>query len=91
MVSGDRYVTQELLQLDQALANALSQAIAREESVYVSLLAKLQTYHACLLQLSKEIAALDMQQSHAFTALRASYCPCKSARRLHYRCLVTLL
>ena len=74
MVNCGRYATAELIELDNALNNALGQAIAREEELYQQLLEKLRHYHQPLLCLSKAVADFDLQQSHAFTAVKENWC-----------------
>ena len=74
MVNCARYVTTELVELDNALNNALGQAMAREEVLYQQLLQKLRGYHQSLLRLSVAVAAFDLHQSHAFTAVKENWC-----------------
>ena len=74
MVNCERYVTTELVQLDQALNSALGQAIAKEEELYQQLLQKLQPYHQALLRLSSAVAGFDLHQSHAFIAVKENWC-----------------
>lgn len=74
MLNCERFVTAELLELDRSLTTALGQAIMREEEVYRQLLAALQHYHLPLLQLSAAVATIDLQQSHAHTAVKESWC-----------------
>ena len=74
MVNCGRYSTTELIELDNALNNALGQAIAKEEELYQQLLEKLQHYHQPLLRLSEAVAAFDLYQSHAFTAVKENWC-----------------
>ena len=74
MVNCERYVTTELVQLDNALSSALGQAIAKEEELYQQLLQKLQPYHQALLRLSSAVAGFDLHQSHAYTAVKENWC-----------------
>ena len=74
MVSSERYVTTALIELDNALNNALGQAIAREEVLYQQLLEKLRHYHQALLHISEAVATFDLHQSHAFTAVQENWC-----------------
>lgn len=74
MVNCGRYTTTELVELDNALNNALGQAIAKEDELYRQLLEKLRHYHQPLLRLSAAVAAFDLHQSHAFTAVKENWC-----------------
>ena len=74
MLNCERFITEELVELDSLLANALTEAIARESELYQLFLRSLQKYHLTLIQVSAEVATLDLHQSHAFTALKENYC-----------------
>ncbi len=74
MVNCGRFTTAALVELDEALNNALGQAIAREEELYRQLLEKLRHYHQPLLRLGAAVAAFDLHQSQAFTAVKENWC-----------------
>ena len=74
MVASERFVTEQLMELDALLANAVGNAIDCEEELYTTLVNQLADYHQPLLQLSRVIAELDFNQNSAFTALRNNYC-----------------
>ncbi|MDE3269116.1 MAG: DNA mismatch repair protein MutS [Pseudomonadota bacterium] len=73
-VSVLRYRTAALQQLEQKLAMAMSQAISREEQLYQEFLAKLQGYHRLIMRVSAALAAVDLCQSYAYTAIKENYC-----------------
>ena len=74
MVASERFVTEQLMELDALLANAVGKAIDCEAELYTTLVNQLVGYHRSLLQLSEAVANLDFIQNSAFTALRNDYC-----------------
>lgn len=74
MVASERFVTEQLMELDALLANAVDKAIECEAELYTTLVSKLVDYHRSLLQLSCAVAELDFKQNSAFIALRNDYC-----------------
>ena len=74
MVASERFVTEQLMELDALLANAVDKAIDCEARLYTTLVSQLATYHQPLLQLSHQVAEVDFKQNSAFTALRNDYC-----------------
>ena len=74
MLNCERFITEELVELDGLLVNALAEAITRERELYQLFLRSLQKYHLTLMQVSAEVATIDLHQSHAFTALKENYC-----------------
>lgn len=82
MVASERFVTEQLMELDALLANAVNKAIECEAELYTSLVNQLAGYHQPLLQLSKAIARFDFTQNSAFIALRNDYCQPQIGERI---------
>lgn len=73
MTNGERYTTIELKDLDEDLASATDQAIARENRLYQELLEKLRPSRDGLMNVARAIGELDMLQGFAWLALKENY------------------
>ena len=74
MVNCERFVTIELRELGDALANANENSISREAELYSNLLAKLAEFRAEFSATAECLALLDLLQGFAWLALKDNYC-----------------
>ncbi len=74
MVNCDRFLTEELKDLDEVLSSARDQAVDLERELYSQLILKLQESYEVLLELASHLAQFDVVLSFAWTAIRDSYC-----------------
>lgn len=73
MVNCDRFATEEIKDLDEALSSARDEAIHRECQIFEDLLCQLHREHNVLSQVSESLAELDLVLSFAWLALKESY------------------
>lgn len=73
MVNNERFVTEELVQLDQKLASASELVVTHEQALYGQLLLALGRHRDVLQSVCQAFASFDLLQSFAWTALTKSY------------------
>ncbi len=73
MVGGERFMTEELRELDEALSGAQDQAIQQERDLYTELLQRLKPCFGALESLGQVLAEIDLTQSFAWLALTRGY------------------
>jgi len=74
MVNCERFVTIELRELGDTLAQANEKSIAREAELYGALLQKLGRFRNDLAAVAESLALLDLLQGLAWLALKDNYC-----------------
>lgn len=74
MVNCDRFVTEDLKDLDETLCGAKEQAVLREAELFSDLMSRLQKKHELLMKLSQCLAELDLVLSFSWLALKENYC-----------------
>ena len=74
MVNCERFVTDELKELDETLVSAGEKAIARESELYGQLLEKLATFKDSLSMVSHNLGLIDLIQSFAWLGAQWDYC-----------------
>ncbi|MFT4310581.1 MAG: DNA mismatch repair protein MutS [Candidatus Woesearchaeota archaeon] len=74
VVNAERYITEELKDIEQKILGAQERALALEHSIFEQLVTYLQTYIDQLHTLSHYIGVLDVMHSFAHCALHAQYC-----------------
>ena len=74
MVNGERYVTNELLELHEQLSVASERAVMREEELYLELLQRMLRHKADLRNVASALAFIDILQSFAQKARDGNYC-----------------
>jgi DNA mismatch repair protein MutS len=73
MVNCERFVTEELKELDESISSALDRAIGREAQLFELLLTSLSHHVDELRHLAQSLAYLDMIISYSWLALERSY------------------
>lgn len=73
MVNNERFVTEELRELDDALSSCVEVSIQREAFLFDQLLENMQNFQVHLCELADQIADLDLVQSFAWLALKQHY------------------
>jgi DNA mismatch repair protein MutS len=73
MVNNERFVTEDLLELDQKLAVATEEAFARESAIYQRLLGELGAFKSAFFTIASGLAHLDLLQSFAWKAKEDRY------------------
>ena len=73
MVNVERFVTEDLKELDDKLISAKEQAVLRESKIYQELLQSIGKSHLQLKQLGDSLALFDMVSSLAHLAIHFSY------------------
>ena len=73
MVNCDRFLTENLKDLDETLSSARDKALLREQELYLHLLGLLQKKHDLLVRVSSVMGELDLVLSFAWLALNESY------------------
>lgn len=73
MVNCERFVTEELQNLNEELVSASDKAIAREYDLYQQLLLDLSEFRTTLKDLATAVAVIDMFLSFAWIAVRQDY------------------
>lgn len=73
MVNNERFVTEELIELDQNLSVATEQAFEREILIYQQLLADLAQFKREYQQIAEGLSQLDLLQSFAWKAQEEHY------------------
>ncbi len=73
MVNCERFVTEELQNLNEELMSASEKAQTREAKLYLQLLADLSEFRTTLKDLSIGVATFDLFQSFAWMALKLDY------------------
>ncbi|MBO7431487.1 MAG: DNA mismatch repair protein MutS [Elusimicrobia bacterium] len=74
LTNSERYITQELKTLEEKIISAQDKIIKLETEIFVSLRQEIATYSNYILNLSSEIAELDIYLSFADNAIRYNYC-----------------
>jgi len=80
MVNNERFVTEDLMELDQKLSSATDLAFERELVIYQKILAELSQYKKAFKQIASGLAELDLLQSFAWKAQEDHYRAPKLAR-----------
>ena len=73
IAGGERYITQELKELEEKIVNANFLSVARENELYADVLQKLSARLLDYISTAKAIAYLDCIVSHALTARENRY------------------
>ena len=73
MVNNERFVTEELKDLDEAISGAHEKAILREYELYRELLERLRSFQSALDRVATTFAQLDVMQSQAWLAITKRY------------------
>ena len=81
MVNCERFATQELKDLELALANAQEEAVTKEQLLYEELLSLVARHRTSLLEAAKQIANFDTIQSLSYLAMQENYCLPKLSER----------
>ena len=74
LTNSERYITQELKTLEEKIISAQDKIIKLETEIFVSLRQEIATYSNYILNLSAEIAELDIYLSFADNAIKFNYC-----------------
>ena len=74
MVNCERFVTDDLKELDENLVSAREKAIARESDLYQRLLEKLGTFKDSLSVVSHNLGLIDLIQSFAWLGAQWDFC-----------------
>lgn len=74
MVNCERFVTDELSELDESLISSQDRAIEREKTLYDGLLRRLLSGAESLRQVAAAVAYADMLQSFSWLSLNKDYC-----------------
>ena len=74
LTNSERYITQELKTLEEKIISAQDKIIKLETEIYVTLRQEIATYSNYILNLSAQIAELDIYLSFADNAIRYNYC-----------------
>ena len=74
MVNCDRFITEELKELDETLSSAREQAVAREQQLFAQLLSNLCQEQELLMLLARGLANLDLTLCFSWLALKENYC-----------------
>ncbi|MFK7828083.1 MAG: DNA mismatch repair protein MutS [Oligoflexales bacterium] len=74
MVNCERFVTDELKDLDETLVSAKEKAIARESDLYQELLEKLSTFKDSFSMVSSYLGLIDLIQSFAWLGVQWDFC-----------------
>ena len=74
MVNCERFVTEELKEIDESLASAKENAIRREFDLYQSYISDISVFHQSIKKISDAIGTLDLLQSFAWLAVKFDYC-----------------
>lgn len=74
MVNNERFVTNDLLELDQELATAREKALELEGQLYSDFLGKLSKYKRDFKCVAESLAYLDLIHSFAWSSLENAYC-----------------
>jgi len=74
MVNCERFMTNELKDLDETLSSALDNSIDREIALYQILIEQLAAKAGDIYQVAHGLSQLDMLQSFAWLAIKENYC-----------------
>ncbi|MCR4662600.1 MAG: DNA mismatch repair protein MutS, partial [Endomicrobiaceae bacterium] len=74
LTNSERYITQELKTLEEKIISAQDKIIKLETEIFVSLRQEIATYSNYILNLSAQIAELDIYLSFADNAIKYNYC-----------------
>ncbi|MEZ4743610.1 MAG: DNA mismatch repair protein MutS [Bdellovibrionota bacterium] len=74
MVNCERFVTNDLKNLDEELSSALERAIQKESELYDQLIRKLAGFAGDIYKVSDSLAQIDMLQGFAWLAMKENYC-----------------
>ncbi|MFK7871858.1 MAG: DNA mismatch repair protein MutS [Oligoflexales bacterium] len=84
MVNCERFVTSELVELDESLMNAVEQAVIREQELFISLVSDLAFHFDAIVNIARVMAEVDVLQSHAWLAVTENYTKAETTNREIY-------